>query len=73
MKVKLFICIQLKLTCHEGAEGEWSYGCTLFFTSSSPDEGGFSKPCPSHFTPGNDPVPIVEAGGTPGLVWTGAE
>ena len=32
-----------------------------------------SKPRPL-FTPGKDPVPIVqEAGWAPGLVWTGAE
>jgi hypothetical protein len=32
-----------------------------------------STPRP-HFTPGKDPVPIVqEAGWAPGLAWTGAE
>jgi hypothetical protein len=31
----------LKLTCHEGTEGEWRYGCTLFFTTSSLDESGW--------------------------------
>ena len=31
-------------------------------------------PRPSRFTPGKDPVPIVqEAGWAPGLVWTGAK
>jgi len=24
------------------------------------DGGGWSMPCPSHFTPGKDPVPIVQ-------------
>jgi len=31
-------------------------------------------PRPAHFTPGKDPVPIVqEAGWVPGPVWTGAK
>ena len=35
---------------------------------------GGSESCPGHFTPGKEPVPIVqEAGWAPGLVWTGAE
>ena len=38
------------------------------------DGGGLSTPSPGRFTPGKDPVPIVqEAGWTPGPVWTGAE
>jgi hypothetical protein len=37
-------------------------------------EGGWSTARPGRFTPGNDPVPIVqEAGWAPGPVWTGAE
>ena len=36
--------------------------------------GGWSTPRPGHFTPGKDPVPIVEdAGWASELVWTGAE
>jgi hypothetical protein len=36
--------------------------------------GGWSRPRLSRFTPGKDPVPIVEeAGWAPELVWTGAE
>jgi hypothetical protein len=35
---------------------------------------GWSKPRPGRFTPGNDPVPIVQkAGWAPGPVWTGVE
>ena len=35
-------------------------------------EGSVSRP--GHFTPGKDPVPIVqEAGWAPGMVWRGAE
>ena len=38
------------------------------------DGGGLSAPRPGRFTPGEDPVPIVqEAGWGPGPVWTGAE
>ena len=36
--------------------------------------GGWSVPRPGRFTPGKNPVPIVqEAGWAPGPVWTGAE
>ena len=36
--------------------------------------GGWSSPRVGRFTPGKDPVPIVqEAGWAPGPVWTGAE
>ena len=36
--------------------------------------GGLSTPRPGRFTPGKDPVPIVqEAGWAAGPVWTGAE
>ena len=36
--------------------------------------GGWSTSRPGRFTPGKDPVPIVqEAGCAPGPVWTGAE
>jgi len=38
------------------------------------DGGGWSMPGPGCFTPGRDPVPIIqEAGWAPGLVWTGAK
>ena len=61
------------ITDNEGSEGEQMYGSTLPSTSAL-DGGGWSKPRPSVFTPGKDPVPIVqEAGWAPGLVWTGAE
>ena len=37
-------------------------------------EDGWSKQRPGRFTPGKDPVPIVEdASWAPGLVWTGGE
>ena len=36
--------------------------------------GGCSRPRPGHFSPGKEPVPILEeAGWAPGPVWTGAE
>ena len=38
------------------------------------DRVGWSTSRPGRFTPGKDPVPIVqEAGWAPGPVWTGAE
>ena len=43
-------------------------------STSAPDRGGWSRPCPGHFTPRKDPVPIVqEAGWAPGPFRTGAE
>ena len=60
-------------TGHEGPEGKQMYSYTLPSTSAL-DAGGWSAPRPGHFTPGKDPVPIVqEAGWAPGPVWTGAE
>jgi hypothetical protein len=49
------------------------YSSTLPSTSAL-DGGGWSTPRPGRFTPGKDPVPIVqEAGWAPGPVWTGEE
>jgi hypothetical protein len=49
------------------------YTANLSLTSGL-DRGGWSTPCPGRFTPGKDPVPIVqEDGWAPGPVWTGAE
>ena len=49
-------------TCHEGTEEE------------ALGEGGWLKPRPGRFSPGNDPVPIVlQVAWVPGLVWTGAK
>jgi hypothetical protein len=42
--------------------------------TSALDDGGWSTPRPGPFTPGKDPVPIVEQGGwARGPVWMGAE
>jgi hypothetical protein len=49
------------------------YSSALSLTSEL-DGGGWSTPRPGRFTPGKDPVPIVQkAGWAPGPVWTGAE
>ena len=49
------------------------YSSTLFKTSALEGVGG-SAPHPGRFTPGKDPVPIVqEAEWAPGSVWKGAE
>jgi hypothetical protein len=46
----------------------------LLSLTSALVRGQWSAPLPSRFTPGNDPVPIVqEAGLAPGPVWMGAE
>ena len=63
----------LPRTGHEGLEGELMYSSTLPSTSAV-DGGGWSTPRPGRFTPGKDPVPIVqEAGWAQGSVWTDAE
>ena len=49
------------------------YSSTLPSTSAL-DGVGWSTPRPGRFTPGKDPVPIVqEAGWASGPVWRGAE
>ena len=61
------------ITGHEGPEGEQMYTSTLPSTSEL-DGGGWLTLRPGRFTPGKNPVPIVqEAGWAPGPVWTGGE
>jgi hypothetical protein len=51
-----------------------SRGIALLFLDLGARRGGWSAPRPGRFTPGKDPVPIVqEAGWAPGPVWTGAK
>ena len=50
------------ITGHEGPDGEKRYSSTLSLTSAL-DGGGWSTPRPGRFTPGNDPVPIVQEAG----------
>ena len=60
-------------TGHEGPEGEQMFSSTLPSTSAL-DGCGWSTPRLGRFTPGKDPVPIVqEAWWAPGSVWTGEE
>ena len=60
-------------TGSEDPEEEQRYTSTLPSTSAL-NGGGWSTPRLGRFTPGNDPVTIVqEAGWAPGPVWTGAE
>jgi len=57
---------------HVITKGEYRYCCTLSLTSAL--DGGWSTPRLGRFTPGKDPVPIVnEAGWASEPVWTGAE
>jgi hypothetical protein len=54
-------------TGHESPEGEYRYSSTLHSTSASTPRSG-------RFTPGKDPVLIVEeVGWAPEPVWTGEE
>jgi len=53
-------------TGHKGPEGEHIYSSALPSTLAL-DRGGWPTPCPGHFTPGKDLVPIVnKAGWAPG-------
>jgi hypothetical protein len=53
----------------KGPEGEWRYSATRFNLSAR--RSGWSAPHPGRFTPGKNPVPIVqEAGRATGPVWT---
>jgi hypothetical protein len=62
--------VRVNFTLEQATKAQrWSRGIALTL-----DGGGWSVPRPSHFTPGKDPVPIVqEAGWAPGPVWTGEE
>jgi hypothetical protein len=60
-------------TNHEGPQGEKGYSPTLFLDLGT-RRGEGSASGPGRFTPGKDPVPIVqESGWAPGSVWTGSE
>jgi len=60
-------------TGYEVPEREQRYSSTLSLTSAL-DGGGWSMPHLGYFTPGKDPVFIVqEAGQTPGQAWMHAE
>jgi len=45
---------------HEGPEGKWRYSSTLSLASAL-DAGGWSTPRTRRFTPGKDPVPVIQA------------
>jgi hypothetical protein len=61
------------ITGHEGSRG--GVEVSLYSCSASALGGdGWSAPRPGRFTPGKDPVPIVQdAGWAPGPVWTFAK
>jgi len=62
----------LPITAHEGPGGEEVYLYSFFNLGSR--WGGWSTPCPGRFSPGKDPIPIVqEARWASRPVWTGAE
>jgi hypothetical protein len=54
----------------EGPDGGGGSGIALLIRDLCARRGGWSAPRPGRFTPGKDPVPIVqEAGWAPGPVW----
>jgi hypothetical protein len=58
------------ITGHRGARGGEEVQLYSFSTSAL-GGGGWSAPRPGRFTPGQDPVPSVQAAGwAPGPVWT---
>ena len=52
----------LPITGHEDPKWEQMYSCTLSITSAL-DRGRWLTPRPGRFTPGKDPVPIVQEAG----------
>ena len=72
-----YVLYDIKINVHprtgyEGPEG--GRDSSPLYLTSAIDVGGRSAARPGRFTPGKDPLPIVqEAGWAPGPVWTGAE
>jgi len=61
-------------TGHEGPGGAAELYIVNLSLTSGLDRSRWSTPRPGRFTPGRDPVPIVQkAGWAPGPVWMGAE
>jgi hypothetical protein len=56
--LELTLKARVKFTLKKDERGEQVYSSTLSLTSAL-DEGGWSMPCPSHFTPGKNQVPKV--------------
>jgi hypothetical protein len=72
--IAALVHIKVKVPCNRPEGPEWGRGIALHFLDLGTRRGGWSAPCPSRFTPGKDPVPIVqEVGWAPGLVWTCAK
>jgi hypothetical protein len=73
-RVKVKVKVQVKFTLEQATKAQReSRGIYSFFNLGA-RWGGWSTPRPGRFTPGKDPVPIVQAAGwAPGPVWTGAE
>ena len=66
--------VKVKLTLEQATKDQrWIRGIAVYFNLGG-RWGGWSTSRPGRFTPGKDPVPIVqEAGWAPGPVWTSAE
>ena len=68
-------CINLKFTPEQTTKAREGVEIYLYsFFNLGARWGGWSTPRHGRFTPGKDPVPIVqEAGWSPGPVWTDTE
>ena len=76
--VHAMVLVQVKVDSRTGQEGPEVVAVEVysrtFSLNSTVDGDGWSTPRSSRFTPGKDPVPVVqEAGWTPGPVWRSAE
>jgi len=73
--VYIYICIQLKLTLEHATKTQRGSRVTVLpFFNRGARWGGWSAPRPGRFTPGKDPVPIVQVAGWASVsVWVGAE
>jgi hypothetical protein len=77
LSVSEFCSVKVKGKVHpiQATKGfGWSGGIALLFIYLGARRGGWSAPRPDRFTPGKDPVPIIqETGWAPGPVWTCAK
>ena len=66
--------VKVKFTLEQTTKAKGSSRGIAVLLTSALDVGGWSTPRPGRFTPGKDPVFIVqEAGWASGPVWTGVE
>jgi hypothetical protein len=72
--IHLFLCSKDTFTLQQATKAQGGSRCTALLSLTLAPDGVGSTPCPSCFTHGKDPVPIVyESGWKPGPVWKSAE